>query len=303
LKRVVVLGAGGMLAHKLCADLPARGFDILAVFRQPAERYARYEDVFGRVRTAGGIDAMDWNGLRTLIERERPFAVVNCVGVIKQLDMANQRRLAVGLNAYLPHVLERICGDAGARLVHFSTDCVFSGRKGMYREADVSDAEDTYGRTKYLGETDGLEGDAVTLRTSIIGRELRVPVHGLFEWFLAQRGRRIRGFARAIYSGFPTREMSRIVARVLEREAPLKGVYQVASDPISKYDLLVMIKDMGRYSVEIERDVDFLCDRSLVMDRFTEDTGYRAPSWDEMIRDMLVDPTPYDAYRQQGYDA
>ena len=244
-----------------------------------------------------GLDVLDFSALRHVIEAERPSAIVNCVGVIKQLKSANDRRLAVGINAYLPHVLQKMSDDIGARFVHFSTDCVFSGRKGHYREEDISDAEDIYGRTKFLGEIDADEGRGVTLRTSIIGRELKTT-HGLVEWFLSQKGNHIRGYHGAIYTGFPTAEMAGIIMRVLEQGESLRGVYQIASNPITKFDLLTAIRDLGGFDIIIDRDETFQCDRSLVMERFTASTGYFAPSWREMISVMLADSTPYDQYRR-----
>jgi len=285
-----------MLGHKLCQRLPGQGYEVVATVRQTRERYAPYKEVFGQTRLVEGIDAMDFESLAALVKKEKPFAVVNCVGLIKQHRDAENRLLAVALNSYLPHRLDALCADDGARLVHFSTDCVFSGHKGQYRESDLSDAEDVYGRSKYLGETEGPASDAVTLRSSIIGRELIGPKHGLFEWFLGQRGKRIGGFTKAIYTGFTTIEMARIVAKVLAAQKPLRGVYQVASAPISKFDLLALLREIGGYPVEIDANREFACDRSLVMNRFTEETGYVAPAWKPMLEEMIADPTPYDAY-------
>ena len=294
--KILILGAAGMLGHKLCQRLPEQGYEVVATVRQPRERYAPYKEVFGQTRLVEGIDAMDFESLAALVKKEKPFAVVNCVGLIKQHRDAENRLLAVALNSYLPHRLDALCADDGARLVHFSTDCVFSGHKGQYRESDLSDAEDVYGRSKYLGETEGPAGDAVTLRSSIIGRELIGPRHGLFEWFLGQRGKRIGGFTKAIYTGFTTIEMARIVAKVLAAQKPLRGVYQVASAPISKFDLLALLREIGGYPVEIDANREFACDRSLVMNRFTDETGYVAPAWKPMLEEMIADPTPYDAY-------
>jgi dTDP-4-dehydrorhamnose reductase len=165
----------------------------------------------------------------------------------------------------------------------------------------MADADDLYGRSKFLGETDGIEGDAVTLRSSIIGRELGVSTHGLVEWLLSQRGKPIEGYARAIYSGVTTLEMARAVALCIDRPNALRGVYQLASKPISKFDLLTRIVAVGRLDVEIRRDETFVCDRSLVMDRFSADTGYRAPPWEHMIGEMMADPTPYDRYQGRGH--
>jgi dTDP-4-dehydrorhamnose reductase len=222
------------------------------------------------------------------------------VGLIKQHREAENRLLAIALNSYLPHWLDGFCHEIGARLVHFSTDCVFSGRKGGYHENDLSDAEDVYGRTKYLGETEAPVGDSVTFRSSIIGRELIGPKHGLFEWFLSQRSKPISGFTGAIYSGFTTIEMVRIVDRVLATKLPLRGVYQVASLPISKFDLLSLLREIGGYSVKINANREFSCDRSLVMDRFSDDTGYVAPTWKTMLEEMVADPTPYEAFERQS---
>jgi len=296
LTKILILGAAGMLGHKLCQRLPGQGYEVVATVRQTRERYAPYKEVFGQTRLVEGIDAMNFESLAALVKKEKPFAVVNCVGLIKQHREAENRLLAIALNSYLPHRLDALCADEGARLVHFSTDCVFSGHKGQYRESDLSDAEDVYGRSKYLGETEGPAGDSVTMRSSIIGRELIGPKHGLFEWFLGQRGKRIGGFTKAIYTGFTTIEMARIVARVLDAKQALRGVYQVASAPISKFDLLALLREIGAYPVEIDGNRDFACDRSLVMDRFTDATGYVAPAWKPMLEEMIADPTPYDAY-------
>jgi dTDP-4-dehydrorhamnose reductase len=296
LTKILILGAAGMLGHKLCQRLPGQGYEVVATVRQTRERYAPYKEVFGQTRLVEGIDAMNFESLAALVKKEKPFAVVNCVGLIKQHREAENRLLAIALNSYLPHRLDALCADDGARLVHFSTDCVFSGHKGQYRESDLSDAEDVYGRSKYLGETEGPAGDAVTLRSSIIGRELIGPKHGLFEWFLGQRGKRIGGFTKAIYTGFTTIEMARIVAKVLAAQKPLRGVYQVASAPISKFDLLALLREIGGYPVEIDANREFACDRSLVMNRFTDETGYVAPAWKPMLEEMIADPTPYDAY-------
>ena len=294
--KILILGAAGMLGHKLCQRLPGQGYEVVATVRQSRKRYAPYKEVFGQTRLVEGIDAMNFESLAALVKKEKPFAVVNCVGLIKQHRDAENRLLAVALNSYLPHRLDAHCADDGARLVHFSTDCVFSGHKGQYRESDLSDAEDVYGRSKYLGETEGPAGDAVTLRSSIIGRELIGPKHGLFEWFLSQRDKRIGGFTKAIYTGFTTIEMARIVAKVLAAQKPLRGVYQVASAPISKFDLLALLREIGGYPVEIDANREFACDRSLVMNRFTDETGYVAPAWKPMLEEMIADPTPYDAY-------
>ncbi|NOU10917.1 MAG: SDR family oxidoreductase, partial [Nitrospira sp.] len=185
--------------------------------------------------------------------------------------------------SHLPHRLALLCRTIGARLIHFSTDCVFSGRKGNYRETDQPDAEDIYGRTKLLGEVS--EPHCLTLRTSMVGPELSRKT-GLLEWFLAQRGQTVKGFTKAIFSGFPTSELARIVELVLTDVPAIHGLYHVAAQPISKYDLLTLVRDRLHVPVTIERDVTFQCDRSLDASRFHQDTGYLPPAWEAMIDDM-----------------
>jgi dTDP-4-dehydrorhamnose reductase len=213
----------------------------------------------------------------------RPQALVNAVGIIKQRTTANEAIPSLEINALLPHRLALVCRMVGARLLHMSTDCVFTGAKGIYTEDDISDATDLYGRSKLLGEASD-EG-CITLRTSIIGLELARKT-SLIEWYLAQRGR-IRGFDRAIYTGFSTAEMARVIERVIVQHADLSGLWHVASVPISKYALLTLLNQkLGRTDLLIERDDTFVCDRSLDGSRFNKQTGYVPPSWDAMLDEL-----------------
>ena len=195
----------------------------------------------------------------------------------------------------LPHRLAEACADAGARLVHVSTDCVFSGRKGgPYTEDDLPDPEDLYGRSKLLGEVD--RTGCLTIRTSIFGRDF-LKQSALLEWFLSNRGGRVRGYRNAVYSGFPTQVLARIIGDLLEEHPELSGLVQVAGPPITKYDLLVMLREAMALDIEIEPYDDPPCDRSLSAARFVAATGYTIPSWDEMVREVAADPTPYDQWR------
>src|SRR5215211_5731510 len=187
--RILILGGAGMLGHRLVADLQS-DFEVWATLRGQVRDYERY-GLFDPTRTVGGVDVLSADAVTEAMARVRPDAVVNCVGIIKQLAAAKDPFLSVALNSLLPHRLHRLCQASGARLIHFSTDCVFSGRTGNYTEDDPSDALDLYGRSKFLGETVG-EG-ALTIRSSIIGRERRTA-NGLVEWFLSQRGRRVEGY-------------------------------------------------------------------------------------------------------------
>ena len=226
---------------------------------------------------------LNFDVVTEVMAKVRPQAVINCVGIIKQLAAAKDPFLSVAVNSLLPHRLHRLCQASGARLIHFSTDCVFSGRTGNYTEDDPSDALDLYGRSKFLGETPG-EG-ALTIRSSIIGRELGTA-SGLVEWFLSQRGRRVEGYTRAIYSGFTTVEMARIVRMILLEHSELSGTLHVSSERISKSDLLMLIRRAYALDVEIVPDDRVQIDRSLDSTRFRGLTRYAPPSWPQMIEEM-----------------
>lgn len=271
-----------MLGHRLLDSLQD-DHDVQVTLRQPLAHYRQWP-LFSSRNALASVDARDWPRLAEVIRAARPQAVVNCIGVIKQRKEAvSQAALTVEINALLPHRLRDLCADLGARLIHFSTDCVFSGRTGHYLETDEPDALDLYGRSKLLGEVEDAPG--LTIRSSIIGLELSRKA-SLIEWFLAQRGT-IRGFRRAIYTGVTTAEMARFVDRVLTRHPDLHGVWHLASAPISKYDLLVAFsRTLGRTDVDIQPDDDFTCDRSLDGSRLTERTGYAPPSWDVMLTEL-----------------
>lgn len=230
-----------------------------------------------------GIDARQTDTLLRVVKDFRPEAVVNAIGIVKQRSDAKQVIPSIEINSLLPHRLAQVCRSIGARLVHMSTDCVFSGRKGKYSEADVTDADDLYGRSKLLGEVS--EPHCITLRTSMIGPEITRKT-GLLEWFLSQRGHTVKGFTKAIFSGFPTSELARIVELILVNNPKMYGLYHVASAPISKYDLLTLIRDRLELPIIIEKDSTFECDRSLDASRFYRDTGYSPPTWQALIDDM-----------------
>lgn len=291
--RVLILGAGGMMGHKLCQLLT--GHERIGTVRKDADAYRRFPQVFDGVEFIGGVDVMQHEALDRTLRDLAPDVIVNCVGIVRQFEaQSNDPYLAVGINAYLPHRLAHLCAEIGSRVIHLSTDCVFDGTRGDYREDDEPTGYDMYSRTKFLGETLPKETAAMTIRSSIVGRELTPPKHGLFEWFFAQRGTTIRGFANAIYTGFTTHEMARIIDMVIDEHPDLCGTFQIASDKINKYDLLLLVRRRLDLDIEIERDEEFHCDRSLLTGAFAQLTGYRAPTWDEMIDEMGRDTTPYD---------
>lgn len=282
-----------MLGHKLWQIFSQR-FDAFVTFRQPAKYYAGC-GIFDEARSLGGISATDVAAVTNAVARVQPHVVVNCIGVVKQDAAASDPLISIATNALFPHLLAGICSTTKARLIHIGTDCVFSGRQGNYSEESVSDAEDLYGRTKYLGELSG-QG-CLTLRTSMIGRELK-GTHGLVEWFLSQQGNVTRGFRRAIFSGFTTSALGNIIGDIIETHPNLEGIYNLAANPINKFDLLSLIKLKGNLQVAIEPDETFLCDRTLNGERFRAATNFLPPSWSDMVEGMFSDSTPYDEIRR-----
>ena len=276
-----MLGASGMLGH-MAFDVLGReyGHEVYGTVR--SERVRRHFATDAQSRIYTGIDGTDTDMLIMIISRVRPDVVINCIGVVKQLATADDPLVALPLNAILPHRLARACDLANVRLVHVSTDCVFSGKAGGYTEASQPDAYDLYGRSKLLGEVD--YPNAITLRTSIIGRELDSR-NGLIEWFLNESGK-VRGYSRAIFSGLTTNELARVVAeRVLPRP-DLHGVWHVSAAPIDKYSLLRLVQEAYGHDIEIEPYDGFAIDRSLDSSRFRAETGYQPPEWSTMIHRM-----------------
>jgi dTDP-4-dehydrorhamnose reductase len=283
--KILILGVGGMLGHQLCRALGDR-FEIWGTFRGDPREFERY-DFIPQERTIGQVDAQDLSTVRRALEIAKPDAVVNGIGIVKQRDEAKQAVPSIHVNALFPHQLADLCAENGTRVLQISTDCVFSGLRGSYNEIDIPDPVDLYGRTKLLGELN--RPGALTLRTSIIGWQLNT-FSSLLGWFASQRGRHIKGYRRAIYSGFSTSVLSTLIGDIIETRKDLTGLYHVASVPISKYDLLMRLREaLGWNDISIDPDEQFFCDRSLVGSRFTTTTGWMPPSWDDMIARLAAE--------------
>jgi dTDP-4-dehydrorhamnose reductase len=280
--RILILGSTGMLGHVLFTELSMKhDLEVYATVRSLNSVTKRFpEHIISRIKP--NIDARDLTSVEDVLQTIRPEVVINCIGLVKQLPLEKDPITAITINSLFPHQLALACKNIGARLIHISTDCVFNGKKGNYTEKDLSDAENLYGRTKYLGEVTC--SHCLTLRTSIIGHELEKKL-GLIEWFMAQRGS-IQGYTKYIYTGFPTVELANIIKNYVIPNKELKGIYQASSDPISKYELLKLIAQ--RYEKQINiNPYDGIClDHSLNSEAFRHATGYKPPPWPEMIAKM-----------------
>ena len=288
--KILILGGTGMLGHRLWLNL-GQVHETWVSVRGDASAFPDLPE-FPRKYILPRVDALILDQVQETIASIQPDLVINCIGLIKQVSLVNDPISSISLNALFPHQVALICRKAGIRMVHISTDCVFSGKKGRYVESDQSDAEDLYGRTKFLGEA--IYPHTITLRTSIIGRELKTGL-GLIEWFLAQKGT-IRGYKGAIYTGFTTDELSRIILNYIIPNTNLNGLYHVSSDAISKYDLLMLAKDSFGRDLTILPDENFASDRSLDSTRFREITGYKPPSWPMMIDELKRNSSMYDCF-------
>ncbi len=290
--RVLVLGGSGMLGHKLWQVLSPR-LDTHVTVRRGDLRGAL--GILDPDRTLTDVTADRFDTVAQAVASVRPDVVVNCIGIVKQAPEAQEAVTSISVNSLFPHRLAQVCDAEGARLVHVSTDCVFSGRAGRYAEDDVPDPVDLYGRSKLLGEL--ADGDCLTVRTSIIGRELSGS-HGLLEWFLGEHGS-VRGFRRAIFSGLTTQSLARILASIVSEHRALTGIRHLASEPISKFDLLRLLKDAYGLRVEIVPDETVVCDRSLDGTLLEHETALHAPSWAEMAAELAADDTPYERLRSR----
>lgn len=290
--KILVFGASGMLGHKLIQVLSPDA-EVWGTLRRDADEFGRLE-ILDNAHLVTGVDAADEKSIRGAIETVKPDAVINAIGVVKQLPTSKDVIRTLTINSIFPHRLAQLAEEFGYRLVTVSTDCVFDGVKGNYSENDTPNAVDLYGKSKNLGEVD--HERALTLRTSIIGRELSTS-HSLVEWFLSNEGGSVKGFRRAIYSGFPTVVLANIIKDLVFEHEGLRGLYHVSSDPIDKYELLKLLKEYYMANIDIEPSDDLRIDRSLDSSRFSAETGFKPAAWPEMIERMTADPTPYRQWK------
>lgn len=278
--KILVLGVTGMLGNALMNALTQTpGALVFGTAREPSAKNFFAPGIAKNIYSR--VDASNHDSITELLIQLRPDVIINCIGVVKQLNPEELPAKTVEINSMFPHWLGRLAELYGGRVIHFSTDCVFSGVTGMYKEDDTPDATDFYGRSKLLGE---IAGDNITIRTSIIGHELSGN-KGLLEWFLSRK-ESCDGFRNAIFSGFTTDEIARVVQRHIINNADLKGMYHLASKPISKYNLLCLIKETYGKKITINPNDDFFIDRSLDSSRFYRDTEYAPPAWEDMIAEM-----------------
>lgn len=283
-----------MLGHKLVQVLQTR-FNVWTTLRSEFSRYEHLK-LFNSEKTFELIDISNFEKFEEILKTLKPGVVINAVGIIKQLPGSKDVITTLTVNSIFPHKLAQIARQLKFRLISISTDCVFDGKKGNYKEEDIPNTVDLYGKSKNLGEV--IEANSLTLRTSIIGREIETS-HSLIEWFISRRSGKVKGFKKAIYSGFPTIILADIIGNIIENFPDLQGLYHLSSEPINKFDLLNLVNEAYQLGITIEADEDFEIDRSLDSSKLRKEIGFKPRTWEDMIRIMAEDSTPYDFWRKQ----
>jgi len=288
-KKILVLGANGMLGGSLHRYFSTRTeYQVIGSVRSVVAAEQLSKQGFDNI--VQGNDALEPGGVEKLINKYRPDHVFNCIGIIKQTAESNSPIISININSLLPHRIAAACDLYGARLIHFSTDCVFSGREGMYAENDIPDSSDLYGRSKLLGEI--THGDHLTLRTSIIGHEIGRKL-SLVDWFLSQNDT-VNGYTKAIFSGLPTYFVAEFIEKYILHHN-LTGLYHLSVDPIDKYQLLCVIKEIYNVSVDISEFGGVKIDRSLNSNLLRDKVGFTPPSWVDLIKGMHYEYNQYFA--------
>ncbi|WP_311747222.1 dTDP-4-dehydrorhamnose reductase family protein [Proteus terrae] len=281
---IYILGASGMLGYSLFSNLlEYKNFNVFGTVRNIKNKEIYFSKFKNKIFE--NINISELSSLENLFQKNKPDIVINCIGLIKQHSISKQYIQAIKINALLPHELANICDKYQAQLIHFSTDCVFDGKSGNYQQTDIPTATDLYGRTKHLGEV--TYGKHLTLRTSIIGHELSSSV-SLVDWFLNQKDQ-VNGYTKAIFSGFPTCYIAKLLAEKIIPSKSLNGLYHLSSEPIDKYTLLSNIAAIYHKNIIINPSEELVIDRSLNSTPLRNELDFNSPSWNELIKYMYED--------------
>lgn len=282
--KLLVLGGAGMLGHQIFLQLRSEfGLkNVACTLRKTKDHYARF-GIFNDGPVFDNVDVLNFSELEKLLKTFQPQYIINCIGLTLRKPELSDMQKCIEINSMLPHKIAIWGQSHNCRVIHFSTDCVFDGKKGNYKETDIPTADDLYGESKFLGET--AYANALTMRLSIVGRELEGKTE-LVEWFLSQKEKTIKGFSRAMYSGLTTNVVSKEVIRLIKNYPHLHGTFQLASEPISKFELLKILNDLYNCKSEILENADYLSDKTLNCDRYSKATGFIKPSWKTMLSEM-----------------
>jgi dTDP-4-dehydrorhamnose reductase len=279
--KVLILGSTGLLGSTILKYFSIKSnFKCFGTIRKSSDK--KKLKYINKVKLYK-VDFDKSRNLRKVFSMIKPNLVINCIGVVKQVLNNNMNSEIIRVNSFLPHYLSELANENNEiRFIHFSTDCVFSGLKGRYLESDVTDAKDIYGVSKMLGEVD--KSNTLTLRTSIIGQELKTN-YSLLNWFLSQK-KQIKGYKNAIFSGLTAPEIARVIHNYVIPNKKIRGIYHLSGKPISKYDLLYILKKIYKKKIKIVPDLKIKINRSLNSNLFQKATGYKPPTWNKLIQEM-----------------
>lgn len=282
--KILILGSSGMLGSAFLNRLSKNSmYRVYGTLRKKAQIKFFPPELKNNFFIQEDMEL--FNFCSRIIKETKPCLVINCIGMIKQLNPNENLRNTFLINSLFPHVLANYCKDTKSHLIHFSTDCVFDGKSGNYSEENQHSAEDIYGISKSIGEVS--YKNSLTIRTSIIGHELRNK-KSLLEWFLGE-SQEVQGYKNAIFSGLPTNELAAIIDEKIIQRKLIHGIYNVSSQPISKFDLLQLIKRIYDKDIIINPEYSFKINRSLNSSKFRKLTGFEPRSWEEMIISMRKD--------------
>ena len=268
--KVLVLGAGGMAGHTITLYFKEKGYDVTAFTTRPFDLCDN--NIVG--------DASDFDSLKRIIERGDYEVIINCVGILNQFA-ENNPHMAKKLNADLPHFISELIEALPCKLVHMSTDCVFAGNTGLYKENSLKDGKTVYDITKANGEI--MDDSNLTFRNSIIGPDIKPEGIGLFNWFMKQKTS-VKGFTKAIWTGVTTLTLAKAMDAAIQQN--LCGLYNLVNNQsISKYDLLRLFNKYCKLNpIEIIPSDELVLDKTLICTR--NDFHFNVPSYEQMVIEM-----------------
>ena len=284
--RILILGGNGMIGHKIYQTLSAEFPDTWALLRKNFDLLSS-KNIFNTNKIIDIFDLINFSKLDSLLSDLNPDIIINAAGITIRRGVNDSLYRTILTNSVLPHFLgEWVQGKEGKRLIHFSTDCVFSGKTGSYEDNTIPDSTDNYGKTKALGEVN--LSQTLTLRGSMIGRELNYHTE-LLDWFLSQKSKVIKGFSGVLYSGITTIRMANYVKKIIYNFPNMSGIYNVSSSSISKYELLLLINDIFDTKLEIIKDDTYTSNKVLISNRFYKAIQEKTPLWQDLVVELYND--------------
>jgi dTDP-4-dehydrorhamnose reductase len=284
--KVLILGADGMIGHKMAQTLDEdKGIELILNSRSKSKNL---KELYPSCKIYD-YDFLE-KDIEELLEKTNPDFVINAVGITIRRGVENIKTSSL-INSIFPYKIEAWVSKNNKRSIHFSTDCVYSGKQGNYLDNDEPDSKDIYGITKGEGEVNSK--NTLTIRSSMIGREIFNKTE-LLEWAISSRDKKIKGFDKTIYSGVTTLWMSKTISKILKYFPELSGIYNISSEPISKYDLITKINYHFKLNLDIVTDSSFFSNKSLNSNKFFSKTDLEKPDWDSMLASLYGDSLKND---------